>query len=398
MAKRKATKNDSKGAMDFNQFIQGMQKNESIVDLGKNEEIFYKTGDYNLDRALGGGIIAGSIVAFQGPSGSGKSLSCLNVCKQIVDSGKRVAYFDTEGKISSKAIARVGLDNNENFMHLSVNNLQDMIANILEFAESGFFGGIVVDSTDSLVADALEERSVHDESKVGGYSAKIWSERLPQIVGAIQRSGGNGDDDTPTTLMLVRQVRDKMDAYGNPETTSGGRALEFYCTTVMRFGAWKDGNENETITTSTGGDTKLAYQGASVIIMKTNQGARPKDSVKIRYYIGDDPNKGWGIDRIRSLVDEAIRLRVIPPKNPTSHYYIGCDELCEMMECSPADLTFNGKNNLLRAVTDDKVFQENMITLVNDRFANADVEYGITEADPEDDAELEMDFEELEEE
>lgn len=395
MAKRTVTK-ESKGASNFADFIAAQSKIGLVIDLGEREEKFYKTQDYNLDRALGGGIEAGSIVSFQGPASSGKSLAALTVAKQMVEDGGRVAYFDTENKISKKAIRRMGLEGNENFMHLTVPNLQDMIATIIEFAEQGFFAGIVIDSVDSLTSDAIESRELHEESKVGGYSAKIWSERFPQIVQAIQESGNAGDNDTPTTLIMVRQVRDNPNAmYGSPETTSGGRALGFYNSVGLRFGPDKNGNENETITTASGTDTKLAYQGATVRILKTNQGAVPKDPVAIRFYIGDDPNKEWGIDRINSLVDEAVRLRILPKKNPTSHYFIGCDELCEAMGVEPGDLSFNGRNNLLSAVTNDKEFQKVIADMVAERQANDTVEYGITDADDED---MELDFEELDEE
>lgn len=395
MAKRKATK-ETKGAADFATFMAAQSKTGTVIDLGSTEEVFYKTQDYNLDRALGGGIEAGSIVALQGPSSSGKSLAALTIAKQMVDDGGRVAYFDTENKISKKAIRRLGMDGNDNFMHLTVSNLQDMIATVLEYAESGFFRGIVIDSVDALVADALEERDLHEESKVGGYDAKIWSERLPQIVAAIQRSGDAGDSDLPTTLMMVRQVRDNPGVmYGSTETTSGGRALEFYSTTVLRFGPNKSGDELETVNSDSGNDTKLAYQGATIRILKTNQGAKPKDPVEVRFYIGDNPAKEWGIDRINSLVDEAVRLRILPKRSATSHWFDGCDELCERMGVASGDLSYNGKNQLLTAVTNDRHFQEVIAEMVDERQAMDPVEYGIAENDEE---EVEMDFEELDEE
>lgn len=380
-------KKDGKMAASFADFMAQANKSGAIVNLGDREEKFYKFGDYNLDRALGGGMPAGQICSISGPAGSGKSIAALTLARSVCEDGGRVAYFDTENKISKKAIKMMGLadmvdeDGMPLFNHFTIadNNLEEMINQIMEFAESGFFKLLVIDSVDSLVADEMEEKSTHDALRVGGEKARVWSAYLPQVIAALERSTDGGDD-VKTSLIFVRQIRDSMNSYapGGSETSSGGKALDHYATLACRIGPQSAGNAEV--------DGKLVYQGATVKVRKCNQGAVPKDAIPIRFYIGDDQR--WGIDGTLSLVDEAIRLRVIPPKNATSHMYIGCDELCDMLGAEPGQLSFNGKNNLLAAVTADEELFEAIQTLVDKR---ADMD----PADFDEAEEIETDFEEL---
>lgn len=385
VARKGKGKKNEKMSASFADFMAQAAKG-SVVDLSKRQEVFYKFGDYNLDRALGGGMPAGQICSISGPAGSGKSIAALTVARSVCETGGRVAYFDTENKISKKAIKMMGLadmvgdDGMPLFNHFTIadNNLEEMIAQVMEFAESGFFKLIVIDSVDSLVADEMEEKTTHDALRVGGEKARVWSAYLPQVIAALERSTDAGDDEVKASLIFVRQIRDSMNSYapGGGEVSSGGKALDHYATLAVRVGPQSAGNAEV--------DGKLVYQGANVKIRKTNQGAVPKDAIPIRFYIGDD--KAWGIDGTLSLVDEAIRLRILPPKSATSHMYIGCDELCEMMGVEPGQLNFNGKNNLLTAVSTDVEFRDAIAELVEKR-ADMDLD--------ELDEEVEMDFEEL---
>lgn len=382
MAKRKAMKKDSKGTMDFLSFMANQAKDDTIVDLSSREERFYKFGDYNLDRALGGGLPAGQIYAFQGAQSSGKSIAALTISRQVVeddDENARVAYFDTENKISNKAIRMMGLADNEKFLHLTIENLEDILEKIVEFCESGYFKLIVIDSLDALVTDEQEERDIHAGSKVGGYKAKVLSDNLPKVIHASAMND--------CAVLFVQQIRKDPGAmFSNPEVTSGGEAIKHAVTVRLRFGPNRDGNQEE--------NGRLVYQGASVRIMKTNQGSVPKDPVPIRFYIGDDHE--WGIDPVNSMVDEAIRLRILPPRSASSHMYIGCDELCSMMSAKPGDLNFNGKNNLLKALTADNNFRSAVAELIDKRAGMTSEEINEQFAsEDDDDEELETDFEEI---
>lgn len=389
VARKGKGKKDSKGAMDFAEFIANASKG-AVIDLNNREAVFYSTGDLALDKALGGGLPAGQVWSVYGQQSSGKSLISLGICRSVLEHGGRVAYFDTENKISKKAIERVGLaaavDENGMplFNHYTIadNNLEDMIDQILQFAESGFFKLIVIDSVDQLTTDETIEKDTHDTMRVGGGGkAQRWAEYMPSIIAALERST-EGDDDVKCSLMLVRQVRDAMNSYApGAVRTAGGKALDHATSSVLMISPNKEQNATE--------DGLLVYQGCKIRVQKTTEGATPADPLVARLYIGPDKNRKWGIDPITSLITEAIALRIVPPKNATSHMYIACDELCEAVGAEPGTLTFNGKNNLTKAVTDDESFMEAIKELVQKR---------LDEDWEEDEAAIEMvetEFEEL---
>lgn len=384
MVQRKNAKGKKDGKMAAS-FADFMAQANGVIDLTQREDLFYKTGDYNIDRALGGGIPVGTITGISGQPGSGKSLFTMSVCKDVCKQGGRVAYFDTENKISKKAIKMMGFEKytDENgsplFNHFTIedNNLEDMVQKIIEFSESGFFKMVVVDSIDALISDEMEERDLHDGLRMpGGTKAIVWSSMVPAIVGAIERSSEG--DEPRCSVIFVRQLRASMNMYGDPFTSSGGQAIDHAIATSIRLGSLK--SENSEV------DGLLVYQGASCRVHKTNQGAVPKDAIPLRLYIG--PDKEWGVDPLLSLVDQAVALRIIPPKNATSHMYIGSDELCEKLGAQPGELNFNGKNNLTKAIETDDAFREAILELV-DKHIDDKLDDAVL------DAELETDFEEL---
>lgn len=385
MAQRKARK-ESKGTGDFASFMASMKKDDALINLGEKEEIFYKIGDRNLDKALGGGFPAGQIYAFQGTPSSGKSLAALTLSKSVCDSDPeaRVAYFDTENKISRKAIERVGLgeyEQEERFFHLSMDNLEDMIDRMVEFANTGFFRMIVIDSIDSLTTDEQEERDIHQGSKVGGYKAKVLSEHFPRVIAAAAQND--------CSMLFVQQVRLNPGAmFANPEVTSGGEAIKFYVTTRLRFGPYKDLNQET--------DGKLSYQGASVRILKTNQGAVPKEPIMVRYYIGEDPDIPWGMDPLLSLADAALATRVFAATTPGGHNYAACDELCDALEIERGTLKYNGKKNLNAAITTDEEFRALVESIVDKREGLSKAELDALTGGNDEELEEDEEFEEIE--
>lgn len=388
MATRKAKKKETQGAMDFTTFMSQAVKDDAIIDLNNRKDLFYSTGDLMIDKALGGGMPAGQIWSVYGQQGSGKSLFSMGLCRDVIEQGGRVAYFDTESKISKKAINRMGLadakaeDGTPLFNHLNVadNNLEEMIAQIRSFAESGFFKLIVIDSIDQLTTDETIEKDTHDVMRVGGGGkAQRWAEYLPSIVSALERSTP-ADDGLKCSLLLVRQVRDAMQSYApGAVRTAGGKALDHSVTTTLMISPNKENNAEE--------DGLLVYQGAKVRVQKTNMGAVPKNPIPIRLYVGPNEDIMWGIDPIISLIEEAIALRVMPPASATSHTYIACDELCEKLGVEPGTLKFNGKNNFTAAVTNDKEFFDALKEIVVEKMN----EEGIIELEEE----VEVEYEEL---
>lgn len=337
---RKVTKKQaSSGGMSFQDLQKNLQKLEGVSDLTNRVVEFYKTGDYSLDAALYGGIPKGSVVEGFGKSSTGKSLFALQISRYAVTHyAENVLYVDTEAKISNNALAKFGLLNNEHFLHYTVDTLETVIRVASDAIKSDAVKLIVIDSVDALSTNEQEERDIDEGSKVGGYKAKILSEQL----GPLTRDAALAN----CTILFVRQVRDNPNAmYGNPEVTSGGRALEFYDTIRLRFSPNKEGNQE------VGG--RLAYQGARVTVVKENMGALPADPIPIRYYIGDGPE--WGVDKYNSVFAEAKRLNILAPQTATSHKYVPCDALCEKVGLEPSELSFNGKGATMAAIQGDDV-------------------------------------------
>lgn len=336
---RKVTKKAADKAQDFNSFMSNLSKLSGVDDLSERETEYYKTGDYSLDAALYGGIPKGAILEIYGKSGTGKSLLALQLSREAVNTyDENVLYFDTEAKISDNALAKYGLLNNPNFRHLTIDTLENAFKIMREAIASGFIKMLVIDSVDALTTNEQEERDIDEGSKVGGYKAKIFSENL----GPLTREASLAN----CTIIFVRQVRDNPNAmYGNPEVTSGGRALEFYDTIRLRLGPNKEGNQIV--------DGRLAYQGAKVSVVKENMGALPSDPIAIRYYIGDAND--WGVDKYNSVFAEAKRLNILAPQTATSHKYVPCDALCQKVGLEPSELSFNGKGATMAAIQGDEV-------------------------------------------
>lgn len=342
-AANKSAKFDS-----FDAFMSNVAKMEGVDDLTDRVTEFYKTGDYSLDAALYGGIPKGAVLEIFGKSGTGKSLLSLQLAREAVTKyGENVLYFDTEAKISDNALSKFGLFQNPNFRHLTIDTVENALKIMLQAIESGLIKMLVIDSVDALTTNEQEDRDIDEGSKVGGYKAKIFSENLGPLVrnAALQNC----------TIIFVRQVRDNPNAmYGNPEVTSGGRALEFYDTIRLRIAPNKEGNQD------VGG--RLAYQGARVSVVKENMGALPSEPVPIRYYIGDDGE--WGVDKFNSVFAEAKRLNILAPQTATSHKYVPCDALCEKVGLEPSELSFNGKGATMAAIQGDEVLFDAICELI----------------------------------
>lgn len=359
---------------DIGSFMANLAKISGVENLSDKVTEFYKTGDYTLDAALYGGIPKGAVVELFGKSSTGKSLFALQIAREAVATyGENVLYFDTESKISEKAFKKYGLYGDERCQHLTIDTLENAFDVLQQAIESDMFKLLVVDSVDALTTNEQEDRDINEGSKVGGYKAKVLSENL----GKLTRSAALAN----CTIVFVRQVRDNPNAmYGNPEVTSGGRALEFYDTVRLRFSPNKEGNQE------VGG--RLVYQGAKVTVVKENMGALPSDPVAIRYYIGDE--KDWGVDKVNSVFAEAKRLNILAPQTATSHKYVPCDALCKMLDLEPSELSYNGKGAAMAGIQGDEVLFDAICELID----KADGKPYVNGADDGDD-DAEVGFEEI---
>jgi recombination protein RecA len=192
------------------------------------------TGAINLDAAIGvGGIPRGRITEIYGPESSGKTTLALHVAASAQKLGGVAAFIDAEHALDVEYAKKLGVD---------VENLlvsqPDTGEEALEIAEilvrSGAVDVIVVDSVAALVPKAEIEGEMGDSHM--GLQARLMSQALRKLAGSINRS--------KTSVVFINQLREKIGVmFGNPETTTGGRALKFYASVrldVRRIGAVKE--------------------------------------------------------------------------------------------------------------------------------------------------------------
>ena len=195
------------------------------------------TGALNLDAAIGiGGMPRGRISEVYGPESSGKTTLCLHVIANAQRLGGIAAFIDAEHALDVGYARRLGVD---------VDNLlvsqPDTGEQALEIAEvlirSNAVDVVVIDSVAALVPRAEIEGEMGDSHV--GLQARLMSQALRKLTGAVNRSN--------TSVIFTNQIREKVGVmFGNPETTSGGRALKFYASVrldIRRIGAIKDGQD-----------------------------------------------------------------------------------------------------------------------------------------------------------
>jgi len=195
------------------------------------------TGAVNLDAAIGvGGVPRGRITEIYGPESSGKTTLCLHVLANAQKLGGIAAFIDAEHALDVNYARKLDVD---------VDNLlvsqPDTGEQALEIAEvlirSNAVDVVVIDSVAALVPRAEIEGEMGDSHV--GLQARLMSQALRKLTGAVNRSH--------TAVIFTNQIREKIGVmFGNPETTSGGRALKFYASLRMdirRIGAVKDGSD-----------------------------------------------------------------------------------------------------------------------------------------------------------
>ena len=192
------------------------------------------TGAINLDAAIGvGGIPRGRITEIYGPESSGKTTLALHIAASAQRRGGMAAYIDAEHALDVEYAKKLGVE----IENLLVSQ-PDTGEEALEIAEilvrSGAVDVIVVDSVAALVPKAEIEGEMGEAHM--GLQARLMSQALRKLAGSINRSR--------TSVVFINQLREKIGVmFGNPETTTGGRALKFYASVrldVRRIGPVKD--------------------------------------------------------------------------------------------------------------------------------------------------------------
>ena len=210
----------------------------SIMTLGKDAQKIrvdtIPTGAINLDAAIGvGGIPRGRITEIYGPESSGKTTLCLHVVANAQRAGGVAAFIDAEHALDTDYARKLGVDVDN--LLISQPDTGEQALEICEIlVRSGAVDIVVVDSVAALVPKAEIEGDMGDSHV--GLQARLMSQALRKLTGAIARSR--------TSVIFINQLREKIGVmFGNPETTTGGKALKFYASLrldIRRIGPVKE--------------------------------------------------------------------------------------------------------------------------------------------------------------
>jgi recombination protein RecA len=211
----------------------------SIVRLGSKGALLpidvISTGSISLDLALGvGGMPRGRITEIFGPESSGKTTIALQVIAQAQQHGGLAAFVDAEHALDPAYAKNLGVDIN-NLLVSQPDSGEEALEIANQLISTNAISVLVVDSVAALVPQAELDGEMGDTHV--GLQARLMSQALRKLTGTISKSR--------TALLFINQIREKIGvAYGNPEVTSGGRALKFYASVrldVRRIGAAKNG-------------------------------------------------------------------------------------------------------------------------------------------------------------
>jgi len=289
----------------------------SIMRLGEGVQPLpiaaISTGSLSLDAALGiGGVAVGRITEIYGPESSGKTTLALHIVAEAQKTGGYAAFVDAEHALDINYARNLGVNIN-NLLVSQPSSGEEALEITETLVRSGAISVIVVDSVAALVPKAELEGEMGDSHM--GLQARLMSQALRKLTGAVNKSN--------CAVIFINQIREKIGVmFGNPETTTGGRALKFYTSQrleVRRVGVIKDGQN------MTGNRT-------TVKVVK-NKVAPPFKSVEF------DIMYGQGISFVGDVLDLATNLDIVAKSG--SWFSYGDTRIGQGRENAKAFLTEN---------------------------------------------------------
>ena len=303
----------------------------SIMRLGQKGAIApiecISTGSISIDYALGiGGLPRGRVVEIFGPESSGKTTLSLQVIAEAQKAGGMAAFVDAEHALDAAYAQKLGIDL-ENLLVSQPDNGEQALEIVEVLVRSNSVDVVVVDSVAALVPKAEIEGEMGEAQM--GLQARLMSQALRKLTGVVSKSR--------TTLIFINQLREKIGVmFGNPETTTGGRALKFYASVridIRRIASIKDGDQ------VIGGRTRVK-------IVK-NKVAPPFREAEF------DVMYGEGISREGDLLDLAVDKRIVEKSGAWFAY--GGDRLGQGRENAKQ---FLRENPDVRRAIEDRVRRE----------------------------------------
>ena len=260
----------------------------SVMKLGDRAKVdidVISTGSLAIDNCLGvGGLPRGRIIEIYGPESSGKTTLALQAIAECQKSGGCAAFIDAEHAIDPKYAEALGVNVDELILSQPDSGEQALeIAEVL--IKSGAIDLIVIDSVAALVPQAELDGEMGDSSI--GLHARLMSKAMRKLAGAMNANN--------CTTIFINQLREKVGImFGNPETTTGGRALKFYATIrieVRKSEAIKNGSE-------------VVGNKVNVKVSK-NKVAAPFKTCQVEIYYGE------GISHVSEIISLGVELGII---------------------------------------------------------------------------------------